>query len=91
MGRKWIGIALCGLLLGSCEQRADWTGFVYPNGENLTVHAEIGRFTTFEQCRDGSIKTLAAFGQLGIGTFECGRACRYSPDTGLAICAETRD
>ena len=79
------------LLVAGCGRKADWTGFVYPDADNLTVSAEIGRFATFEQCRAGALKTLGAFGRLGVGAFECGRSCRYSPDTRLAICAETRD
>lgn len=84
-------VVLLTLLIAGCSQPAHWTGFVYPDANTLTVSAEIGRFETFEQCRAGAVKTLGAFGRLGEGTFECGRACRYSPDTGLAICAETRD
>lgn len=90
MKPAWAAIALT-LSLSACGGKPDWTGFVYPNAEDLTVSAEIGRFQTFEQCAAGSIRTLGAFGRLGIGTYECGRACSYSPDTGLAICAETRD
>jgi len=79
------------LLLTGCESPAPWTGFVYPDADALTVSAEIGRFETFEQCRAGAVKTLAAFGRLGVGAYECGRACRYDTGSGLAVCAETRD
>ena len=80
------------LLLAGCGQRTLWTGFVYPDAEDLTVSVEIGRFDTFEQCRSGALKTLEAFGRSQAGAFECGRACSRNDDTGnLAVCAETRD
>lgn len=90
MVRKAIYLGLALLVVG-CGQRADWTGFVYPDANNLTLSAEIGRFDTFEQCRAGAVQTLRTFGVLEFGTYECGRACRYDDQTNLAVCAETRD
>lgn len=78
------------LMLASCGGSADWTGFVYPDPNDLTVSAEIGRFRSFEQCRIASMRALEAFGRPG-GTFECGKGCRYRKDVGMQVCAETRD
>lgn len=78
------------LMLVGCGRSADWTGFVYPEANDLGVSVEIGRFETFEQCRTAANQTLATFGSQDIGTFECGRNCRPS-ETGLQVCAETRD
>lgn len=82
-------LAMCALFAG-CSAEPEWTGFVYPDADNLTVSAEIGRFDTFEQCQAASIKTLGAFAAISEGTFECGRRCKPSA-TGLQVCAETRD
>lgn len=90
MVRKAISLGLA-LLAAGCGQRADWTGFVYPDAKNLTLSAEIGRFDTFEQCRVGATQTLRTFGVLGVGTYECGRACRHDDQTNLVVCAVTRD
>lgn len=90
MARRMI-LGTVVLLATGCERPTPWSGFVYPDADALTISAEIGRFETYEQCRAGAVKTLAAFGRLGVGSFECGRACRYDGASGLAVCAETRD
>jgi hypothetical protein len=84
-------LAAAAVLISSCTQPAAWTGFVYPDANNLTVSAEIGQFDSFEECRTASIRTLGAFAAIHQGTFECGRSCRWHADLGLKVCAETRD
>lgn len=83
------GVALA-LFLAGCGGQAEWTGFVYPDADNLTRSVEIGRFDTFEKCQSASIQTLGAFAVLHEGTFECGLRCKRS-ETGLQVCTETRD
>ena len=88
MKRLWIASIF---LVGGCAE-PDWKGFVYPDGDDLTNHAEIGRFQTFEQCRAAALDVLEAFGSQDQGSFECGRQCEPSAAlNGLEICAETRD
>lgn len=77
--------------LAGCGQNDDWTGFVYPDRNALTVSTEIGKFRTFDQCRAASLRTLKVFGRSEGGAFECGRSCSLSTTTGMSICAETRD
>jgi len=90
-GRAKRVVVVAALLLASCSASPNWTGFVYPDANNLTVSVQIGRFKTFEQCRASALETLVVFGVPDRGTFECGRDCHPSKDTGLNVCAETRD
>ena len=78
------------LMLASCGGSADWTGFVYPDEGDLAVSVEIGRFSSYDQCRIASLRTLEVFKKPG-GTFECGKRCSYRKDGGMLVCAETRD
>lgn len=81
---------IAALALAGCGRSADWTGFVYPDANDLTVSVQIGRFETFEQCRTSAFQTLDTFGRSDVGSFECGLRCKPS-ETGLQVCAETRD
>ncbi len=81
--------ALLGLLLAGCRQDR-WAGFVYPDRGNLTVHREIGEFTTLETCRIAARKYLSDLGAIDTGDYECGKNCRSRRDLpGIKVCKET--
>jgi len=65
----------------------EWTGFVYPDRNNLTQHIEIGTFKKLEECRNVAILTMQNNGWATKGDFECGLNCNSS--TMPMICKET--
>ena len=65
----------------------EWTGFVYPDRNNLTQHIEIGTFRKLEECRNAAILTMRNNGWATKGDFEFGLNCNSS--TMPMICKET--
>ncbi len=78
------------ILIGCNKKSKDeYTGFYYPNYENLDSFKEVGKFKTLEECqktvssfRDNSTKPDMTDG-------ECGKNCRYDTNLQLNICKET--
>lgn len=64
-----------------------WTGFVYPSADDLTVHREIGDFSSLERCRSAALNRIDHNGW-GNADYECGLDCEPS-DYGINICKET--
>lgn len=83
-------IVAVALMLSACS-RDDWKGWMYPDAGDLTRSIELGRFDDFDACRDAAITAMRATRQPDLATFECGRGCRPYLDTGVEMCAETRD
>lgn len=82
---------LLALLLVACNPGPQWTGWVYPNGEDFTRHIELGRFDTFEKCQSAAVGALRTLPDPESGAYECGRKCRFDKDMNINVCAETRD
>ena len=87
------------------DARGPWTGWVYPDQNNLDVSIQLGEFDSFEQCQEAAIAGVRSLSSrvenLGydedgypleapIPDYECGRRCRIEADYGLNVCAETR-
>ena len=65
----------------------EWTGFVYPNRNNLENHIEIGTFKKLDECRNAAISIMQNNGWAVEGDFECGLNCNRK--TMPMVCKET--
>ena len=81
--------------LTGCDQ-ANWKGWIYPDGSNLTGSVPIGAFESLEKCRLSATTLLANIhlqddaGEPIAGDYECGLNCK--PDKapgGLNVCDKT--
>ena len=66
-----------------------WTGFVYPNADDLTAHRAIGEFPSLEACRSAVLNTISHNGWEN-ADYECGLNCEPS-EYGINICKETAE
>jgi hypothetical protein len=69
----------------------EWKGYVYPDGNDLTIHREIGTFDSFEECRESARNYLRDLGAEDIGDYECGKNCKQSKEMTIDNCEETAD
>lgn len=76
-------------LLNGCAER--WTGFVYPDENDLSTHIVIGDFSSFETCRDAAEAAMSNLDGDTRPTFECGLDCEPMGTSGMNLCQETRD
>ena len=90
-----LAVAVASLLLVACDSTPQWTGWVYPNGSDLTRDIPIGAFNTLEECRNSARPILANFnlyrdGEKIEGDYECGFKCKKDDGLGgLNICERT--
>ncbi|ERP98770.1 hypothetical protein Q669_00500 [Labrenzia sp. C1B10] len=82
-------LVLC-IMLTSCDQQPQWQGWVYPNRNDLTVSTNLGRFSTFEECRSAAISSLKLMSSPTRGDYECGYKCEWKADWDINVCVETR-
>lgn len=89
-----VGVAIFAVSCGGSQGR--WTAFVYPPGASTQEvrHAVYGDYETFEHCQAAAIAALRDSpplpGAQEVGSYECGRACRYDVDMDLYVCDQTR-
>jgi len=67
-----------------------WTGWIYPDANDLTVSIKLGEFRDFEACQAAAINNLRSMRAADGGDYECGRSCKFRPELGLDVCKETR-
>lgn len=78
-------------LLSGCDDRAkEWTGWAYPNRNDLTVSESLSGFNSFEECQEAVINKLRTYPDPDAGDYECGYMCRYNPSMQTNVCKETR-
>jgi len=69
---------------------ADWRGWIYPNKGNLSEYIVLGRFNSFDECKQTSLLNLK---KMPNGDYECGKNCKpMFPSLGeesVQICEET--
>ena len=91
MNRAILGSIGCIFLaLFGCSSDDDWSGFVYPDKENLFNHLELGKFETLDQCRAAAWDLIDRSGWPTVADYECGLNCK--PIEGydvLKVCEET--
>ena len=91
MNRAIVGSIVCiFLILFGCSKDDDWSGFVYPDKENLSNHLELGDFETLDQCRAAARELIDVSGWPSVADYECSLNCK--PMKGydlLQMCEET--
>ncbi|MBU2509664.1 hypothetical protein KKE33_04805 [Patescibacteria group bacterium] len=77
------------LFLMGCSSQEDWTGFYYPDADNIGDESSWviqPGFESLEECRDW-------VNDVSVGNhnfdYECGYDCRYNKDFGASICKKT--
>ncbi len=87
--KKLFLLLLISILLSGCSENSDWTGFYYPDknniGDEFSWIIEPG-LNSLEECQDWVADTA------GTNTnydYECGYKCRYDNNYGMNICEET--
>ena len=90
-GRSQVTLAGVGLaalsILSSCFWEDDtWSGWVYPNANNLMVDHFVGAYSTLESCRSAALSMIESNGWAN-ADYECGLNCR---DKGyINVCEKT--
>ena len=62
-GLIFLGVIV--FLIFHFTQSEEWTGFAYPNKNNLTTHIKVGEFETLQHCRDATLKYLSSLKTFG--------------------------
>ena len=75
--------------LFGCWEDDKWTGSVYPNKHNLTVHRKVpGEYSTLEACRAVALEMIRDNGWRN-ADYECGLNCEPFGSGLINICEET--
>lgn len=87
--KKTIALFISILFFTSCSAYSNWTGFYYPDADNIgdeSLWKIQPGFETIDDCRDW-IKEVS----IGNNNFdyECGYGCRYEKEYEMNICKET--
>jgi len=72
------------IFLSGCGEKIEWSGFIYPDINNLTKSRYIGKFDSIQSCRDGCSIALKLLKE---GTYECGLNCKE--ENGVSACEKT--
>ena len=67
-----------------------WSGYVYPDANNLSVHRSIGDYPTLEECRAAALGTIRAGGWQN-ADYECGLNCEPHSHMGINVCEKTEN
>lgn len=82
--------ALVFTVLFGCSAPDAWTGFVYPDRENLRDSVSLGSFKSKIRCAAASIDVLDRIDALDRGDYECGLNCKRDEDLpALLVCDST--
>ena len=73
--------------LGCGKER--WSGYVFPDRNNLLVNRTVGEFQSLEACKDASMETLQEMNATQNGYYECGKNCKSGSDYYLRDCEKT--
>lgn len=77
--------------LAGCDDRAkEWTGWAYPDRNDLTKSESLSGFKSFEECQKATIAKLRSFPDPDAGDYECGYMCRWDASMQTNVCNETR-
>ena len=69
MNKSIAAIALVFFVAGCWGD--EWTGFAYPNKNDLTNHIEVGTFPSLQECRATALAAIIPT----LGDYECGLNC----------------
>lgn len=69
----------------------EWSGFVYPDRNNLSRHQFVGVYGSLDDCR-AAANAIIRQAQWSSSDYECGLNCEPDEDLGgLLVCEETAD
>lgn len=79
------------------RERSEWSGWLYPDANNLSAKFQLGNFASLSACRAAALGMMSLSGQLRdeddeliVSDYECGRACKPHPQfTGIKVCSQT--
>ena len=78
-------VLILGVITGCSKE--EWSGFVYPNKNNLLDHRNIGTYSSLEQCRDAALSLMSSSNWHN-GDYECGLKWKSS-SYGVMVCDKT--
>lgn len=89
--RRYLTFIPALVLVAGCDSRAkEWTGWAYPDRNDLSKSESLSGFKTFEECQEATIAKLRTYHDPGAGDYECGYMCRYDSHLQTNVCRETR-
>ncbi len=77
------------LVLASCHSKPEWSGWVYPNGDER--HVDVGRFYTYEDCEAAANNRIRTLASPEDATFLCSFKCRWNDGAQIEICQSDRN
>jgi hypothetical protein len=86
MTRASFTALLFASLLSGCAD--EWTGFVYPDKNNLYTDITLGHFDSLEQCRASALKVIQLAEWETESDYECGLNCEVTGSKPY-ICGDT--
>lgn len=84
--KKAIYIACFCLILSGCFDKTEWTGFFYPDANDLTNYRVEHGFSSIDECRNW-VESQVSY-DLNYD-YECGKGCEYRADWDLYVCEIT--
>lgn len=84
--KKIIIIFTAVLLLGAGCNSGNWTGFYYPDFNDMSKWTTSPKLDSLDECRDW-VDGVADYSKMF--DYECGYKCEYNAGYGLNICEET--
>lgn len=87
--RSITAIVIAALAMSGCF-KDEWSGFVYPNKNDLTEHINIGTYKSLEECRASAVSALNKISPISVGDYECGLNCESRSGMGdVKVCEKT--
>ena len=84
--KKILTILFLSLFLNSCGQNEVWTGYVYPDINNLANYKYVGSFDSLEACRS-QCRYAIDVNNFQNADYECGLNCKNKD--GMNVCEKT--
>ena len=90
MIKKSLLIGLFGILgIFFLLKKDNWTGFYYPDRNNLFLFTQSPEFSSLEECRDWVNTQIYIYNPYDLNyDYECGKNCKLQ-ESGLYLCDET--
>lgn len=85
--RATVGVLPLLLLIVGC-QRPAWTGWIYPDRNNLAHSIEIGPYKSADACRAAILRATREMVDPEGWDYECGLGCKRA-EGGVKICTAT--
>ncbi|MBT6691178.1 hypothetical protein HOB10_02520 [Candidatus Parcubacteria bacterium] len=84
--KKILLILIAPLLMGAGCSNKSWTGYYYPDSNDLEYYKTSFGFESLEDCRDWA---LSIANDNENWDYECGYNCRVDKDLAINVCDKT--